>query len=208
MFSADLGEIEPFLHQYGAFTVFASVLLEKIGGPTPAETLMVIAALLATSQSFWVWHVILAGWLGGAAGGIIAFAVGRYGGLPALKKYGHHLRITPERIKETQRRVRGNGIKLVFAAQFFPFLRQVKGVAAGAADMSWPAYLFANVLGSGLWALVWAGGAYVLGQRITGLQAFVNEYALVILAVPFVMALLIAAGVYWRTRKGRNHQAH
>jgi len=154
------------LHEYGAFTVFASVLLEKIGGPTPAETLLVIAALLATSQSFWVWHVILAGWLGGAVGGIIAYAIG-----------------------------------LVFFAQFFPFLRQVKGVAAGAANMSWPAYLVANLSGTGLWALVWAGGAYLLGQRVTGLQAFVNEYALAILAVPFILALAAAAGIYWRSRR-------
>ncbi len=202
MIAADLSSIEPFLYQYGAFTVFASVLLEKIGGPTPAETLLVIAALLATSQSFWVWHVILAGWIGGVIGGVIAYIVGRYGGLPALKRYGHRLRMTPERIEKTQRRLRGNGIKLVFVAQFFPFLRQLKGVAAGAAHMSWPAYLFANVLGSGLWALVWAGGAYVLGQRITGLQALVNEHALIILAVPFALALAVAAGVYWRSRRG------
>lgn len=201
MIAADLSSIEPFLHEYGAFTVFASVLLEKIGGPTPAETLLVIAALLATSQSFWVWHVILAGWLGGAVGGIIAYAIGRYGGLPALKRYGHRLRITPERIEDTQKRLRGNGMKLVFFAQFFPFLRQVKGVAAGAANMSWPAYLAANLTGSGLWALVWAGGAYLLGQRVAGLQAFVNEYALAILAVPFILALAAAAGIYWRSRR-------
>ena len=202
MLTADLSAIEPFLYQYGAFTVFASVFLEKIGGPTPSETLLVIAALLATSQSFWVWHVILAGWLGGAAGGIIAYVIGRYGGLPALRRYGHRLRIAPARIEETQRRLRGNGIKLVFLAQFFPFLRQIKGVAAGAADMAWPPFLFANLLGSGLWALAWGGGAYVLGQRITGLQAFVNEHALLILAGPFILALLAAVWVYWRSRRG------
>ena len=202
MLTADLSAIEPFLYQYGAFTVFASVFLEKIGGPTPSETLLVIAALLATSQSFWVWHVILAGWLGGAAGGIIAYVIGRYGGLPALRRYGHRLRIAPARIEETQRRLRGNGIKLVFLAQFFPFLRQIKGVAAGAADMGWPPFLFANLLGSGLWAFAWGGGAYVLGQRITGLQAFVNEHALLILAGPFILALLAAVWVYWRSRRG------
>lgn len=202
MFSVDLAVLEPFLHQYGAFTVFASVLIEKIGGPTPAETLLVIAALLATSQSFWVWHVILAGWLGGAFGGIAAYILGRYGGLPMLRRYGHHLRLTPDAIERTQARIRGNGMKLVFFAQFFPFLRQLKGVAAGAADMSWPAYLAANLAGSGLWAVAWAGGAYALSQRIAGLQGFVNENALIILAAPFVMALLVAAGVYWRNRRG------
>jgi len=202
--SADLTAIEPFLYQYGAFTVFASVLLEKIGGPTPAETLLVIAALFASSDSFWVWHVVLAGWLGGALGGVVAYVVGRYGGLPALRRYGHRLRITPERLEQTQARLRGNGMKIVLFAQFFPFLRQLKGVAAGAADMPWPAYLFANVLGCGLWALAWGGGAYVLGQRIISLRTFVQEHALLILLIPFVLALAAAAGVYWRSRRNAN----
>lgn len=202
MLSADLTTIEPFLHQYGALAVFASVLLEKIGGPTPAETLLVIAALLASSESFWVWHVILAGWMGGVAGGVIAYAVGRYGGRPALKRYGHHLRLTPATLGRTESRIRSNGMKLVLFAQFVPFLRQLKGVAAGAVKMSWPAYMLANVLSSGLWALVWAGGAYALGQRIAGLQALVNEHALVILAVPFVLAALAAMAFYWRSRRG------
>jgi len=202
LLTADLSAIEPFLHQYGAYTVFVSVLLEKIGGPTPAETLLVIAALLASSESFWVWNVILAGWLGGAIGGVVAYVVGRYGGLPALRRYGHRLKIPPDRLERTQERIRGNGMKLVIVGQFFPFLRQLKGVAAGAADMSWPSYMLANIVGSGLWAIVWAGGAYVLGQRITGLQTFVNDHALIILTTPFAIALLAAAGFYWRSRRG------
>jgi len=203
LLSADLAAIEPFLHQYGAYTVFASVLLEKIGGPTPAETLVVIAALLATSESFWVWHVIFAGWLGGALGGVTAYVIGRYGGLPVLRRYGHRLRIDPKRLEQTQARLRGNGIKMVFFAQFVPFLRQLKGVAAGAADMSWPAYMFANVLGTGIWALFWGGGTYMLGQQISGLSALVSQHALMILLVPFLVALIGAGAVYyWHHRNG------
>lgn len=199
--SADLSAIEPFLHQYGAITVFASVFIETVGGWTPSETLMVIAALLASSDSFWVWHVILAGWLGAVAGGMVGYVFGRYGGLPALKRYGHRLRINAETLERTQARIRGNGIKLVFVAQFLPFLRQLKGVAAGAADMPWPAYMFANVVGSGVWALAWGGGAYWLGSRITGLRELVSEYALIIFAIPFILALAAAAGMYWRSRR-------
>ncbi len=202
MLSADLSTIEPFLHQYGAITVFASVFLETIGGPTPSETLVVIAALLASSESFWVWHVILAGWLGAVAGGTVGYVAGRYGGLPALKRYGHRLRISPETLERTQARIRGDGMKLVFIAQFLPFVRQVKGVAAGAVDMAWPSYMAANMLGSGVWAVAWGGGAYLLGERISGLREFVSEYALFIFAVPFVLALAAAAGVYWRSRRG------
>lgn len=201
MISADLSAIEPFLHQYGAITVFASVFIETIGGWTPSETLMIIAALLASSDTFWVWHVILAGWFGAVSGGAVGYVLGRYGGLPALKRYGHRLRIEPETLERTQARIRGNGMKLVFIAQFLPFLRQVKGVAAGAVDMPWPAFMLANVLGSGLWAFAWGGGAYVLGARITGLRELVNDHALIILAVPFALALVAAAAFYWRTRR-------
>jgi membrane protein DedA with SNARE-associated domain len=202
LLSADLAAIEPFLHQYGALTVFTSVLLEKIGGPTPSETLIIIAALLVSSESFGVGQVILAGWLGGVLGGVITYVLGRYGGLPALKRHGHRLRLSPATIERTQRRLRGNGMKLVFAAQFLPFLRQVKGVAAGAADMSWLSYMTANVIGCGLWALAWGGGSYILGQRILGLRELVHEYALVILLVPFLLAFAAAAGFYWRNRRG------
>jgi len=204
--TADLGAIEPFLHQYGALTVFASVFIEAIGGWTPSETLIVIAALLASSETFWVWNVIVAGWLGAVAGGVVGYMLGRYGGLPALKRHGHRLRIQPETLERTQARIRGNGIKLVFLAQFLPFLRQLKGVAAGAADMPWPTYMFANVVGSGVWALAWGGGAYLLGARVSGLREFVGENALMIFAVPFALALAAAIGVYWRTRRGASAQ--
>lgn len=200
MLYADLTAIEPFLYQYGALTVFASILLEKIGGPTPAESLMVIAALLVSSEAFDVTQVIVAGWLGGMLGGVVAYVLGRYGGLPALRRYRHRLGISAERLERTQERIRGNGMKLVFFAQFLPFLRQLKGIAAGAVDMSWPSYMAANVLGCGLWAVAWGGGAYLLGQQITGLRDFVHEHALIILIVPFVMALAAAAGIYWRSR--------
>lgn len=200
MLYADLTAIEPFLYQYGALAVFASILLEKIGGPTPAETLMVIAALLVSSEAFEVTQVIVAGWLGGMLGGVVAYVLGRYGGLPVLRRYRHRLGISAERLERTQERIRGNGIKLVFFAQFLPFLRQLKGVAAGAVDMSWPSYMAANLLGCGLWAVAWGGGAYLLGQRISGLREFVHEHALIILIVPFAMAAAAAAGVCWRSR--------
>lgn len=201
MLFADLTAIEPFLYQYGALTVFASILLEKIGGPTPAETLMVIAALLVSAEAFDVTQVIVAGWLGGMLGGLAAYVLGRYGGLPALRRYRHRLGISAERLERTQERIRGNGMKLVFFAQFLPFLRQLKGVAAGAVDMSWPSYMAANLIGCGLWAIAWGGGAYLLGQQVAGLRDFVHEHALIILLVPFAMALAAAAGVYWRSRR-------
>lgn len=202
MLSADLSAIEPFLHQYGAITVFASVFLETIGGWTPSETLVVVAVLLASSDAFWVSQVVLACWLGAVAGGVVGYVLGRYGGLPALKRYGHRLRVKQETLERTQATIRGNGIKLVFIAQFLPFLRQLKGVAAGAADMPWPAYMFANVLGSSVWALAWGGGSYMLGARVSGLRELVSEHAVLIFAIPFILALAAAIWVYWRTRRG------
>ncbi len=203
-FSADLTVIEPFLARYGIITVFASVLLETIGGPTPSESLIVIAALLSTSDAVWVWNVILAGWLGGALGGFIGFGIGRYGGRPALQRYGHRIYLTPEILKRTEERIRGNGVWLVIVAQFLPFLRQLKGVAAGAAGMQWLSFSFANIFGTALWALAWGGGAHFLGQRITGLPGLVQEYALLILAMPFAIALITGLGLYWRHRRARH----
>lgn len=201
MLYADLTAIEPFLYQYGALAVFASILLEKIGGPTPAETLMVIATLLVSSEAFEVTQVIVAGWLGGMLGGVAAYVLGRYGGLPALRRYRHRLGISAEQLEQTLERIRRNGMKLVFIAQFLPFLRQIKGIAAGAVDMSWPSYMAANLLGCGLWAIAWGGGAYLLGERVSGLREFVHEHALIILIVPFAVALAAAAGAYWRSRR-------
>lgn len=199
--SADLTSISPFLQQYGALTVFASVLLETVGGPTPAESLLAIAALLATSKPFWLWHVILAGWAAAVTGGTLGYLAGRYGGRPALKRYRNRLYLTTERIGRIEAMIHGNGALIVVVAQFFPILRQLKGVAAGAAKMSWVKFTAANIIGSGLWSLSWAGGAYVLGQYAPGLSAFVEDYALILFALPFALALLVGAVVYLRGRK-------
>jgi membrane protein DedA with SNARE-associated domain len=65
------------IHQYGAWIVFALVLLESIGLPLPGEAILVSAAIFAgTTQELGIALILLSAVLGAIFGSIIGFWIG------------------------------------------------------------------------------------------------------------------------------------
>ena len=54
---------------------------------------------------------------------------------------------------------------MVVMARFFAVLRQLNGIVAGTAKMSWYRFLLYNMLGAALWVTFWGMLFYELGER-------------------------------------------
>jgi membrane protein DedA with SNARE-associated domain len=84
--------MEHLIATYGYVAVFALMVAESVCLPVPSELIMTFAGAIAAGAvpgtSLNLIAVIAAGVAGNVVGSYIAWAVGRYGGQPALRRWG------------------------------------------------------------------------------------------------------------------------
>lgn len=152
--------IEPYIVAYGAYAIFVIIYLEALGAPLPGESLLVAVSALAARGDINLTHALIAAFCGAVLGDSTGYAIGHFGGRPLLLRYGHYVKLTPERLTKVEDLFRRRGMLIVVGARFLAFLRQLNGLIAGSMAMPWPRFLVANAIGAALWVLVWGLGAY------------------------------------------------
>lgn len=155
-----LAWIEPAVAAYGAFALFLIIYFESFGAPLPGESALLAASLLAVRGDLAIEHVFLAAWLGGVLGDSTGYLIGRFGGRLLLQRFGHLVKLTPERLEHLEDLARRRGFVMVMTARFVVLLRQLNGVVAGSIAMPWRHFVAANILGAALWAGLWSFGPY------------------------------------------------
>src|SRR5215213_1625995 len=186
-------QVLSLIEQYGYLVVFFGVMLESTGVPLPGETILLAAGFLAQRGHIDVGDAIVFGILGAVVGDQIGYWVGRKGGRPFVLRWGHYVRVTPERLERAERFFVRHGGKAVFLARFFAGLRVFGALVAGISQMRWRTFVFYNVLGGAVWATAvvlvgyLAGGSLGLVERWLG-RATVVLAALVAVAMGFYLA--------------------
>ncbi len=92
-----------------------------------------------------------------------------------------------------------HGSLVVAFARFVPLLRQLNGLAAGAAGMHWLRFVIANGVGAALWVGFWVTVAYKFGAQahlFPNLAAHLNlvAAAAVLLAITAIAIHLLRRG--------------
>jgi membrane protein DedA with SNARE-associated domain len=112
--------MQPFIATYGYAAVFVLMLAESACIPIPSELIMTFAGAIAAGAvpgtHLSLAGVIIAGVAGNVAGSYVAWAVGRYGGLPAHFPKGtdlsphtpNHLLAVENELNNRPRRVLGD----------------------------------------------------------------------------------------------------
>ncbi len=167
-----LHALQHLLHEYGVVTIFAGIMLESLGVPLPAESLLIAAAIYAaTTHKLSILALIGAAALGAIAGDQIGYFIGRWIGYPALKRFGKRLGLTEERCDLGRYLFHRYGGRIVFFGRFVAFLRTFAALLAGANRMGWRSFLVWNAAGGICWTCLYGFGAYLLGdaaKRISG----------------------------------------
>jgi membrane protein DedA with SNARE-associated domain len=192
---AHIGSIA-WLHQmmaaYGLWVLFGMVFLESTGVPLPGETALIAAALYAGStHRFTLIEVILVAFAAAVAGDQMGYAIGRSLGLRLLRRYGEYVHLTPNRLKVGEYLFRRHGGKIVFFGRFVALLRVLAALLAGANRMSWPRFVVMNALGGLCWASLFAGAAYLFGDRIRTVERPLAIALLVLAAFAIAAALIV-----------------
>ena len=190
MFGTDA--LEHLLGQYGYGLVFVVIMLEAMGVPFPGESMIIAAALYAaTTGKLHIWIVVPAAIGGAIMGDNFGYLIGRWAGIPLLRRYGKHVGLTDKRLELSRYLFKTQGGKVVFVGRFIAILRTFVALFAGANHMEWKTFLLWNAVGGVIWASLYGFGAYVLGDAAKRLEGPIGIGIGVVAAVAVVIAIVM-----------------
>jgi membrane protein DedA with SNARE-associated domain len=178
----------------------AIIGLESMGIPSPGETALVLAAVLASQGKLDIRLVILIGVSSAILGDNIGFLLGRHFGRDVVLKSGPFQAHRRRAVAYGDRFFERHGAKAVFLARWVALVRFAAAWLAGINRMPLRVFFFWNALGGISWGVTFALVGYFAGEAGAGVLAKVGIAGAVILAV---MALGIVAYAVLRERRHR-----
>jgi membrane protein DedA with SNARE-associated domain len=169
--------------RYGYPALALLVLLEGVGIPTPAVSVVIAAAALAAQGHLWLPAVAAVTLLAAAAGDNLGYLLGRRAGRPALLRFGRRVGLTEERLSKAERFIATRGRNIVVVARFVDGLRQTNGLICGATALPWRQYAVRDGLGAALWTALWVTIGYVAGDNLAVLARYKLPALLAVVAV-------------------------
>ena len=179
--------------------ILAAMVAENLFPPIPSEIVLPLAGYEVAQGTLTFTFTVLVATAGSLIGALILYAIGRYGGRPAIDRWGRLLRVTNADLDRAERWFERWGDWIVLFSRLVPLVRSVVSVPAGLMRMSLLRFALLTTLGSLLWNFLLVGAGYQLGSRWEQISALIGRWSDVML----VLAILsvVAAGVWlWRRR--------
>lgn len=178
----------------------AIIGLESMGIPSPGETALVLAAVLASQGKLHIWLVIPIGIASAIIGDNLGFLLGRRFGREVLVSTGpfHHRR---ERLVAMgDRFFDRHGPKAVFIGRWIAWVRFATAWLAGINGMRLSTFFAWNALGAITWGMTYGLLGYFGGSAIVSVLSSIGIGAAVLLLVAF-------AGVWIAVRRRERRAA-
>jgi membrane protein DedA with SNARE-associated domain len=142
----------------------AIIGLESMGIPSPGETALVAAAVLASQGKLQIWLVITIGIASAIVGDNIGYALGRRFGREVLEAPGPWFRRRLLVIRAGDRFFQKHGGKAVFLARWVALVRVAAAWLAGINRMPFKYFFFWNALGGITWGITFGLVGYFAGH--------------------------------------------
>ena len=196
--------MQHFIVTYGYLAVFVLMVAESACIPIPSELIMTFAGAIAAGAipgaHLNLFLVIVAGVAGNVVGSYIAWAVGRYVGQAALRRWGRRIWLREHDIDRAEVWFARHGQKAVLIGRVLPVVRTFISLPAGFAEMPPLRFGIYTTIGCIPWTagLAWAG--YAVGANW---QEIVNGFHGVTYAIAavVVVAVLVAIWIFFRRRR-------
>jgi membrane protein DedA with SNARE-associated domain len=176
----------------------ALIGLESMGVPSPGETALVLAAVLASQGKLEIWLVILIGICSAILGDNIGFLLGRHFGREVFVASGPLQRRRVAAIAAGDRFFARHGPKAVFIARWIAFVRFAAAWLAGINGMRFRTFFVWNALGGISWAITYGLVGYYGGTAAADVITRFGVYAAGVLVV-----LIVFGYGYLRLRERR-----
>jgi membrane protein DedA with SNARE-associated domain len=202
--------VQHLITQYGYVAVFLLMLAESACIPIPSEVIMLFGGALAAG-AYPGAHpslagIVLAGVLGNVAGSYVAWAVGRYGGQAAVRRWGRRFGVRGHDIDRAVAWFDRHGSVAVLVGRLVPVVRTFISLPAGFADMPAGRFGLFTTLGCIPWTAALGIAGYALGANW---QHIANDFHGPTYAIAgiVVVALVIAVVLHFRRRRAADADA-
>jgi len=196
--------VQQFIATYGYLAIFVLMLAESACIPVPSELIMTFGGALAAGAvpgtHLNLIGVILAGTAGNVAGSYIAWAVGRYGGQPALRRWRKRLRLREHDLDRAVAWFDRHGGKAVLFGRMLPVVRTFISLPAGIAGMPPVRFGVYTTLGCLPWTTALAVAGYAVGANWESIVTAFHGPSYIIAGI-VLAAIVLAAWRYARRRQ-------
>jgi membrane protein DedA with SNARE-associated domain len=168
----------------------AVIGLESMGIPSPGETALVLAAVLASQGKLQIWLVIVIAIASAIIGDNIAYWIGRKVGREVLEAPGPLHKRRMRLLALGERFFTRHGPKAVFLGRWVALLRVVVAWMAGINEMPAGHFFLWNALGGITWATTVGLVGYFAGNAAAKAINQFGVYAAIALGVVLVGGLL------------------
>jgi membrane protein DedA with SNARE-associated domain len=176
----------------------AIIGLESMGVPSPGETALVLAAILASQGKLHLWLVLVIGISSAIIGDNIGYLLGRRFGRDVLAAPGPFHRYRVRAIEAGDRFFERHGPKAVFLGRWIALVRFAAAWLAGINGMPFRQFFFWNALGGATWGITFGLAGYFGGHA----AASVLQSAGVIGAIALGVLVIVGFG-YIKLRERR-----
>ena len=199
--------MQHFITTYGYLAIFVLMLAESACIPVPSELIMTFGGALAAGAvpgtQLSLAGVILAGVAGNVAGSYIAYAVGRYGGQPLLRRLSEG-RLGRRLLREhdLDRAIAWfdrHGGKAVLIGRMLPVVRTFISLPAGIAEMPAVRFGIYTTIGCIPWTAALAVAGYAVGANWESIANAFHGPSYITAAV-VLLAIVIGIWRYLRRR--------
>lgn len=176
----------------------AIIGLESMGIPSPGETALVAAAVLASQGKLQIWLVILIGVASAIAGDNIGYLLGRRIGREVFVARGPLREHRVRALAAGDRFFKRHGAKTVFLGRWIALIRFATAWLAGINEMRFAQFFFWNALGGVTWGVTYGLVGYFGGKAAAHVLSQIGIAGAVLLALAVIGGL-----VYIRVRERR-----
>jgi membrane protein DedA with SNARE-associated domain len=171
----------------------AIIGLESMGIPSPGETALVLAAVLASQGKLEIWLVILIGVASAITGDNIGYFLGRRFGREFAARPGPLWQQRLRAIRRGDRFFERHGPKAVFLARWIALVRFAAAWLAGINRMRFPLFFFWNALGGISWGVTYGLVGYFAGEAGAGVLARFGIAGAIVLILAFIGIPVLSA---------------
>lgn len=170
----------------------AIIGLESMGIPSPGETALVAAAVLASQGKLQIWLVILIGVSSAILGDNLGYLLGRRFGRTVFTAPGPFLHHRINAIRGGDKFFKRHGPKAVFIGRWIALVRFATAWLAGINRMPMRQFFFWNALGGISWGVTYGLVGYYGGEAAAHVLAEAGIVGLLVLLVlPLVVYFIL-----------------